>query len=215
VPRAGNVGDALLFEILRPQYGLVALGQAGQGTGDCLGLVALLGLGVSGGERGVEGLRPRLLCGATAIAQQVGGDAAQPGEEGRLRRIEGAHTAHRDEPGFLHHLLRQVAQTAAAPGHVGVQACEGGVVEGLPGALIAGQHGRAQGMFLQGRLARRHGSALGLVATRPCHQLIVALAGIPSQEKRERGSALTRPARLRKVGSAGAHFVAAAIRPAT
>src|SRR5205823_2499648 len=94
---------------------------------------------------------------AEVVLQHVAGDAAQPGREGGLRRVERADAADGDEPGFLHHLVGVLAQAAAAPQDVRVKTVEGFVVPRAPRLLVAGQDGGAEAPLAPDAIRRVHG----------------------------------------------------------
>src|SRR5260370_41515057 len=78
---------------------------------------------------------------AKMIAQEIGGNAAQPTGEAAMLWIERANAADRRQPGFLHDFIGKVVQPRAPPGDVGRQPFERFLIPGLPGTLVAGQDG--------------------------------------------------------------------------
>src|SRR5262249_46483880 len=142
-------------EVLRPQHRLVLLGQLGQYAGHLLGPLAPPGALLCGAV--VDQAHPAApAVAAEVVARQPGGDAAQPAGETSLGRVERGEAAHGRQPGVLRQLVGVIAQAAAAPQDVGVQAVAALVVPLAPGLLVASQDRLAQAALAPDALGRFH-----------------------------------------------------------
>src|SRR6266851_2714931 len=90
------------------------------------------------------------------ISQNIGGDAAKPIGKTAALGVERANAPDGHQPSFLDDVVGPIAQPGAAPTDESVQAWKGILVPGLPGFLVAGQHGKSHAALAPDAVAQRH-----------------------------------------------------------